>query len=242
MDEPESIVSLRGRYVIAVSETARQILDEGRTVAKVEELAMLAGRYADGELDAWQSLPTAPSVACRMGCSACCQVPVGVAVPEAVLIANTLRDESTEAELAAILDKIRHAEAARQGLVGPERDRFRHPCPMLDLEDGTCTIYEFRPLNCRGWNSLDVSACESYFADPTRTSTIPIDGIRRTISQSIALGMQAGLDSRGLGGATVDLTTALRILLEDPSAVDRWLSGDPAFRDAEVADGSPGAA
>jgi uncharacterized protein len=195
---------------------------------------MVAGRYADGELEAWRALPTSPSVACRVGCTSCCHVPVGVAIPEVVLIAETLQAESTEEELAEVLARVRRAEGARIGLVGPERDRLRHPCPMLDEADGTCSIYEFRPLNCRGWNSLEVASCDSYFADSAGTSTIPIDGVRRTISQSIAAGMQGGLESRGLEHSTVDLATALRIILEDPTAIDRWLAGEPAFREAGV--------
>ena len=235
MDEPAPIAALEGRYELAVAETARQILDEGRTAAKAEELAMVAGRYADAEIEAWRSRPDSPTgLACRAGCSACCQVPVGVTIPEAILIGNTLRDESTDDELAEILDRVRRAEAARAGLTGRARDLTRHPCPMLDETDGTCSIYEFRPLNCRGWNSLDVIPCESYFDDPSRVTTIPIDGVQRAISLSIASGMQAGLDSRGLEHSTVDLAIALRIVLEDPKSVDRWLAGEPAFREAEV--------
>ncbi len=235
MDDSESVASLGARYAPAVAETARQILDEGLTLAKVEELAMVAEQYADRELEAWRALPTSPKVACRVGCSSCCHAPVGIAIPEAILIAETLRAESTDDELAALIDKTRRAESARLGLVGRERDRLRHPCPLLDEADGACSIYEIRPLNCRGWNSLDASRCESYFDDPTRTSTIPIDGIRRTISQAIAAGLSDGLESRALEHATVNLSTALRIILEDPTAADRWLAGEPSFRDAEVA-------
>ena len=235
MDEPDSIASLRDQYAVNVGETTRQILDEGRTPAKVEELAMVAGRYADGEIEAWRARPEAPAgIACRSGCSFCCQVPVGVTIPEAILIGNVIRDESTDDELAEVLDQVRRAEAARAGLTGRERDRFRHPCPMLDEGEGVCSIYEFRPLNCRGWNSLDVEPCRSYHDDPNRESTIPIDGIQRTISLSIADGMQGGLETRGLDHSTVDLAVALRIILEDPTSIDRWLDGGPAFRAAQI--------
>ena len=65
---------------------------------------------------------------------------------------------------------------------------------------------------------------------------IPLDGVQRTISQSIAGGMQGGLAARGLDDATVDLSMALRIILEDPTAIDRWLDGEPSFRAAAVGD------
>jgi hypothetical protein len=237
MDEPESIANLSDQYVVAVARATRQILDEGRTVEKLEELAMVAGRYADGEIEAWRGRPDSPEgVACRVGCSYCCHVPVGVAIPEAILIGNTLLAESTDEELAEVLEKVRRAEHARFGLVGQERDQVRHPCPMLDEPEGACSIYEYRPLNCRGWNSLDVSPCKSFFDDPNGGLPILIDGVQRTISQSIATGMQEGLATRSLEHSTVDLAIALRIVLEDPTAIDRWLAGAPAFRDAEVAD------
>lgn len=238
MDEPGSVARLRARYVAGVGATALQVFDEGRTPAKAEELALLVGAYADAEVAAWRGRPDAPTgLACRSGCSHCCHAPIGVAIPEAVLIASVLREESTDDELAALRERARGAEAARSGLVGKARERSRHPCPLLDEGDGSCSLYEFRPLICRGWNSLDAERCEAYFDDPSGTSTIPIDGIQREIPDAIAAGVRAGLAARGLEDAPVDLAVALRILLEDPEAVDRWLAGDPAFREAEVPPG-----
>ena len=233
-DKPGSVADLGSRYVDAVGRTTVEILGEGLSTAKVEEAAMVAARYADGEIESWAARPDSPTgIACRAGCSACCHSPVAIAIPEAILMANTLLAESTDEELAIVLDKVRQAADARSGLIGEARDRSIHPCPMLD-DAGSCSIYEFRPLNCRGWASLDVSRCEAYLHNPAQGISIPIDGVRRTIGQSIAFGLQQGLESRGLEHTWVDLSAALRIVLEDPSAVDRWLEGEPAFREAEV--------
>jgi hypothetical protein len=234
-----AIEDLRDRYVSAVGKTTLEILDEGLTPEKAEELAWAVDRYAEGEIEAWRGRPASPKdVACRAGCSFCCHVPVAITIPEAILIANTLRDDRDEAEMEALRARVERSHRARAGLVGEHRDRVGHPCPLLDEEGGTCSIHEFRPLNCRGWSSTDVSRCESYFNDPTRPASIPIDGVQRTVTQAMVAGMQVGLRSRGLEHSTVDLSAALHILLEDPGAVDRWLDGGPAFLGAEV-DGDP---
>ena len=237
---PGTIAALRDRYAFAVRKTTEEVVDEGRTPGKAEELAMVAARYADGEIDAWRGRPDSPKdIACRAGCSFCCHAPVAITIPEAILIANTLAAECDDEELAPVREKVERAHQARAGLVGKRRNQVRHPCPMLD-DEGACSIYEFRPLNCRGWNSLDVSRCESSFDDPSRGVPIPIDGVQRTITEGMVAGMQGGLESRGLEHESVDFSAALHILLEDPTAIHRWLAGSPAFRDAEVPDAPPG--
>ena len=234
MNNLDATVPLEVKYVALVGEATRQALSDGRSLDRVEGLVVLAADYADREIEAWVARPEAPAgVACRAGCSACCHAPVGVTVPEVIRVGRILLDETTDDERQAILERARQAESARLGRVGRDRERTRHPCPLLN-EAGSCSIYQDRPLNCRGWASLDASACDLYFDDPSRTSTIPVDAVRRTIGTAIADGLRGGLAILGMEHAHVELALALRIFLEDPGAADRWLRGEPAFAEAEM--------
>jgi Fe-S-cluster containining protein len=235
MDQGDATVPLEVKYVALVGEATRRTLGDGRSLGKVEGLVVLAADYADREIGAWAARPDAPSgIACRAGCSACCHGPIGVTVPEVIRVGRVLLDEATDADGLAVLDRARKAEAARVGRVGRDRERLRHPCPLLD-EAGSCSIYEDRPLNCRSWSSFDASACNAYFDDPAWNSTIPVDAVRRTIGTAIADGMRGGLANLGMEHAHVELAVALRIFLEDPTAADRWLDGERAFAAAEMA-------
>jgi hypothetical protein len=46
--------------------------------------------------------------------------------------------------------------------------------------------------------------------------------------------MTTGLSDCGLMGERVELTAALRIALEVPDAVERFLAGEPVFADARL--------
>jgi len=236
-DEPQAdldpVATLRGRYILEVGQATRTVLAEA-SVDDVEGLARIAADFADREVQTWRDRPTAPKdLACRAGCSSCCHVPIPTTVPEVIRIAFALEDQRGPDQMARLREKVEGYHRARRGLSGTDRSRIQHPCPLLD-EAGQCSIYGSRPLACRGYSSRDLSRCESYHAEPWAGVTIPIDGIQHTIAQGIGLGIQSGLKSLGLGYRMVDLVEAIRIVLDDPEAIDRWLAGEPAFEDAEL--------
>ncbi len=232
---PDAIATLRDHYRLAADRATREIVDEGRTPAKAEEIAAIAAQYADREVADWRRRPDAPAgLACRSGCSSCCHVQVSATIPEVILIAGTLLDDREPDDLARLRDRVERHGRVLRGVFGAGRGRLGQPCPLLD-DEGGCSIHEVRPLTCRGWNSLDVSRCHAVLADPHAGVEVPTDPVQRTIAQAIALGTQAGLRARGLQHGAVELIAAVRIVLDDPGAVDRWLAGEPAFADAELA-------
>ncbi len=236
--EPEEVTSLRMRYVVAVREATRRVFAGRPSADGAEQVAAIAADFADREVETWRQADLSPKdLACREGCSSCCHVPIAATVPEVIRIAMAILDDHGPGELALLRDGIERHRQAVSGArrVGP--GRVMHPCPFLD--DGRCSIYEIRPLICRGWSSRDVERCEAYHADPLRDAGIPIDGIQHTIAGGIALGIQDALRSSGLDDRPVELVPAIRIVLDDPGAVARWLGGEPAFREAEFAPADP---
>ncbi len=71
---------------------------------------------------------------CKKGCNHCCKIDVGVTKLEALYI-----ERSTGKEMH------RHRKRS-QG--------HRTPCPLL-AADGTCSVYQYRPFNCRTFHALD---------------------------------------------------------------------------------------
>jgi len=232
---PREVEALGLRYRSAASLAAREILGEGRTPAKVKELAAITAAYSDREVAGWRAHPASPpAVACRAGCKSCCHVPVGITIPEAIRVGLAILDDWDDESLDALRARIERHQEAYRGLSGVERRKAGNPCPLLD-EAGACSIHEIRPIECRGWNSLDVTRCEAFRADPWAGVEIPTDLVQITIARSIAQGTQAALVAEGLEHARVELVAGLRIVLDDPGSVDRWLSGEPAFLGAELA-------
>lgn len=70
---------------------------------------------------------------CEKGCSACCNIPVNVSRLEAEYIHQKTGH------------KLSNRTILKTG---------RSPCPFL-ASDGSCSIYQYRPYNCRTFHTLD---------------------------------------------------------------------------------------
>jgi Fe-S-cluster containining protein len=107
-------------------------------------------------------------VRCRPGCAACCRsnVPTGVHGPEYVAAYHTYREfpdfeqlHNRACDLADVLYEHLRAVAPRRASVKsdskPYQEALRrygrggHACVFLELGNGTCRIYDVRPIPCR---------------------------------------------------------------------------------------------
>ena len=111
-----------------------------------DELTAFYTRY-DSALQRWIAGYDRP-ISCHKGCSTCCDLSVGLYLPEAIVLARILADEQY-AEVAAHAQRvIAYARGASDYLAG-YRDAGIGGCPFLDRAAGACRIYTWRPANCR---------------------------------------------------------------------------------------------
>jgi hypothetical protein len=228
---------------VAAAGTVDGMLARGRTLENAVALgrnAMAAtSKIGDGVLAQSPERPPA----CRAGCAHCCHQAVGVTPPEVFAIHDHLRATRAPAELDAVVARVRAADDATRGMAAAERLSPELPCPFL--EDGRCSIYEARPLSCRGTNSLDAAACERTLRDPEAHAqflagalALPcyLEPIRAF--HAVTAGLQLGLgELHGLAVAPLELTAAMRIMADDPDGVPaRWLAGEDPFEAARGGD------
>jgi hypothetical protein len=228
---------------VATAGTAYAMLRQAYTpeqAAAVGRTAMTAtSRIVDGALA--QSADRPP--ACRAGCAHCCHQTVGVTAPEVFAIYEHLRTTLDAAALAGVADRIRAADDRTRGL--PAAERVSPELPCVFLADDRCSIYDVRPLSCRGTNSLDAAACERNLRDPeghaafvAGEASVPcyIEPIRAF--HAVTAGLQLALDQlHGLEVLPLELTGAMRILVDDPVAVPaQWLGGKDPFAAARGGD------
>jgi hypothetical protein len=162
-----------------------------------------------------------------------------VVAPEVFAIYDFLVFTRGEQALAQAFQRIREADDRTRDLPQQERMSPDLPCPFLEAE--RCSIYEARPLSCRGKNSLDAQACERSLRDPeTRArfaaGEFPIPTFLEPLHafHAVSAGLQLALDELyGLEAAPLELTRAMRVLVDDPEAVLRgWLARQEPFRAA----------
>ena len=213
--------------VYAVRCMVMGILNEGRTTDKVIELADTARLWA---LYLISHTPPAPQpVACKAGCPWCCYLPVGITAAEAIRIAEYLQATLPHEEIGAVQEQIAELDEHTRHMDEDARALARLPCALLDHK--MCSAYPVRPLACIAWNSFDADACKAawYTSMP---GVVPTHMLRYQAAMSVRRGLREGLMDAGLDGRKLDLTTALRIALETPGAVNCWLGGEPVFAPA----------
>jgi len=166
----------------------------------------------------------APRLGCNSGCAWCCYRNVEVTIPEAILIAaHIVADDPRRQGIA-------EAAATLGGLDVNARRRAGKPCPLL--VDNRCSVYEDRPLMCRGMMAADSDDCRSaYEATVAGQESAPIE--LYPVPQYFMLGDQAGmrgiLKDMGLQYDLVEMTRAVAAILADPDIVERWLARERAF-------------
>ena len=233
----------QNQVAAAAAATAHAILNEGHTVERAVALGRNAMAGTSKIVDGLLAQAAERPPACRAGCAHCCHQPVGVTPPEVLAITDHLRSTRTPAELDATLLRVRAADDRTRGMPAADRLSAEFPCPFL--EDARCTIYEVRPLSCRGVERVGAAACErplrdpearAAFADGTLAVPCYLEPIRAF--HAVTAGLQlAAHELHGLQMLPLELTAAARIALDDPDAVARaWLAGEDPFTPARGGD------
>jgi Fe-S-cluster containining protein len=188
----------------------------------------------NARLQAAKSVKNMPAIECRAGCAWCCYMPVDVYAPEALYIADRLRQTLAKDQYATVLKRVRETAAQITGTTKTEQTRLRLACPLLDV-DKRCSIYSHRPISCAGFVSFSAAACENAFVydDEGDRERIPMSpevlGYTRKIeADSVEELIAAGAPRP----EPLEFTIALRIAMEDPDAAGKWLRGEPVFAEA----------
>jgi Fe-S-cluster containining protein len=229
----------------SAASTAHLTLSGGVDAARVVQLARQAMAATSQLADGLLARAANGTVACKPGCDHCCYQSVGVTTPEALAIVEHLRQTLSEQALGARAEHIRAARERTRGLSSAERYSPEHPCPFL--EQGQCSIYEVRPLSCRGMNSLDAEECRNNLRDPkARAAFLETGAGTRSFMEpirafhAVSAGLQLSLSELfGLDMRPLDLTAAMHELLSDTGSItEQWLAGKSPLEAARGGDSS----
>jgi Fe-S-cluster containining protein len=208
-----------------------EILQNDRIPLTVIEVSNQGTAIAEKVIaDAKKRYPP-PTLACKEGCDWCCYLKVGTTVPEVYRIVHFLQQSLSSIQLQEIQNRVNQLAKQRQDLKTKIKGNPRLPCVFLNNK--RCMIYPVRPLTCRGANSTDERQCEK-FLDPRNRTIISMYVPQHRLATFVLDGMRAGLQEAGLTGDLLELTAALRICLEVPDALERWLAGEPVFAPARL--------
>ncbi|APR76122.1 Hypothetical protein A7982_01469 [Minicystis rosea] len=189
--------------------------------------AVCAHDAIDEELRAALTRSTALEPACAAGCSSCCHVHADATVPEIAAAAQHVRTALSPEELRAFRDRLAAHVARVEGLDDQARWAARIPCALLSAE-GSCSIYEARPLRCRAFHSCSVDPCRAAFQGTSDEEAILSPPLARAAG-AVEDAFDRALVQAGIGAEPYRFEVGLLVALDDPSAVDRWRAGEDAF-------------
>mgnify|MGYP003345877699 CR=1 FL=1 len=225
-----------------------RVLDALRTSRSVAVVARAVADSAALSDRTWNEIRPAiesrrqPNFACAAGCSWCCHQQVALEPVEAIAIARHVETHFTAGERAAVKQRIDALAERTRGLGNLAWARLKTPCAFLI--DGKCSIYEVRPLRCRAVYSRDAEHCrwamespDEYFGHRERrlgSGPYPIEP--RHIVDAALTGLAVAARDFGLSWKTLTFMAAMKILLDQPDAAQRYLAGEPVFATALLPD------
>lgn len=219
--------------------TVRGLLGDEPSVDRAVALARNVLAATSRLNDALLARAPAGKVACKVGCDHCCHQSVGLTPPEALAIRDHLQKTLSGPELARVAGRIAEAHERTAALSSAERFSPEIPCPFLSA--GRCSIYEVRPLACRGMNALDADECATRLRDPDARAAFLAGGrggrsfmepIRA--AHAVSAGLQIALaELYRLDMRPLELTAAMHALLcaAEPAA-EAWIAGERSFESA----------
>lgn len=230
---------------LAVQNRILDALRTGRSPAIVAKAVADAASLSDGKWDEIRPAIEArrqPNFACAAGCSWCCHQQVALEPVEAIAIAHHLETNVPAEERAAVKLRIDSLAEQTRGMGNLAWARLKTPCAFL--VDSKCSIYEVRPLRCRAVISRDAEHCrwamekpEEYFDHRERRlghGPYPVEP--RHIVDAALTGLAVAERNFGLTWKTLTLMAALKTLLDQPDAAQRYLAGEPVFAGAVLPD------
>ena len=175
-------------------------------------------------------------LACQAGCAFCCHQQVSATAAEILVIAQRIMAEPAGVR-ARRRQAIRKAHEGARGLDPMQRWVQRQRCPLLG-SDNRCTVYADRPFGCRGYASLDLSACSRAFADPAAHSPMQIPHSQALRIEAVmgSYALEQALHDAGLARHAYDLNHGLTIVLElgTREATRRYLAGEDVLAPARI--------
>jgi len=179
-------------------------------------------------------------IACKKGCSWCCYKQVGVSPLQVFLIAEHLKNKRIKIYLEDIKSRLTALDQITNDLTSEARLAAQLPCAFL--VENSCSIYEVRPLACRGSNSTDADLCRRHVEDMENVQKEEelegrpywIHAVPFHVMRTLREGLTTGMKKWDLGQEKLKLTAASRIALHEKDALENWIAGKDIFANGRI--------
>jgi Fe-S-cluster containining protein len=152
---------------------AHQYLDKELTAANIKLAIAQLYQSVDELLESFleRSATEGTPADCKKGCAWCCHQEVFAVTHEFLFLQDFAKRNLAEKEREGILLRSREKVMLTMDKPVEKQLRVRHACPFLS--EGSCMVYEARPMACRIYLSSSVASCKREHDQPGNKKNIP---------------------------------------------------------------------
>ena len=214
--EEERVAEVYFTYVIAASESLRELGhddDPQRLVEVSRRNGALLDRIVTWLGTSIQMHDGGPTrtIACKRACNYCCHLRVNALAPEVASIKDFIEQEFSPEEKEQTLNSLSDFLTK----VGPMSvfDRYMRPnlCPLN--KNGECTVYDVRPLVCRGHHSYSLPECVRGYENWRSNVPITLNTMRSRCTDAILKAMEDVMAFCKIDARSLELPEALTLAL-----------------------------
>ncbi len=209
--------------------TDKQVMTEPIAITIVQQIATESHQTADNMI---KVVNRKHPPACHIGCHFCCYSPVTVTPPEAMTIARRLKETLNGKQLKKFQRKIREKVQQIKGKTWAEHADKKIACSLLG-DDGKCSIYEFRPVMCRSWSSMNKKHCEKSFNTGWSKGEVLNNPVVKDVGNQILSGQIEALRHEGLEAGDFELNEAIYTALKHSHPELEYLAKKPVFENVK---------
>lgn len=172
-------------------------------------------------------------VACKKGCSFCCQQTVLASTYELLYLAEFVKKKFPANAHSVIFQKAENKWDKTKSLKLDSLLKHKAPCPLLHSTGGFCMAYQARPMACRIYLSSSMKSCEDDLNAPADDSIFPaLFEMPLRAGRMMNEGFQARIRKGRMQNLQVFENTIEEGLLTASidGAFDKWLQGKKVFR------------
>jgi len=159
---------------------------------------------------------------CKKGCSWCCHQEVFAVTHEFLYLRDYILNHLSEQQGAKILERAREKTLLTLNKPLEEQLKLRHACPLLD--DGSCLVYEARPMACRIYLSSSAESCKREYERPDSGQSQPeLFEFPFTAGRMLNEGFVAYLKLLGIQSAELPMEQGYSSMITMGQTMEDWV-------------------
>ena len=203
---------------------AHAYLDQELAPANLSAAVSQLYRAVDELLESFvqRSASEGVAAACKEGCSWCCYQEVFAVTHELIYLHDHLMQKGNSETEGQVLERAREKARLTDGRAEEEQLRVRTACPFL--EEGSCTVYEVRPMACRIYLSSSVGSCRTNHDHPENGNSFPeLFEFPLNAGRMLNEGFVSYLKQRGLSSGERPIELGYPALLSRLGTWEGWI-------------------